>query len=145
MKPSLDDTITFILHMAKTPQGLHVKHVMDFVECQQAAALHRVQAAREQATQDGTELHEAIYWSGGFKDRRWFTDADRAERFARLGPGALPRDPNVAAPRQPITGTDRGLPAPKASPRDGAMDFAQWPSRRGDRLHFPDGRISTSL
>lgn len=73
---------------------------------------------------------------------RWSITVKGTQKCASLGG---PKPGGVAGPRVPVQ--SHTLPAsiwdrPPAA-RPGSMDFLNWPSRRGSRLYYRDGRIET--
>lgn len=85
---------------------------------------------------------------------RWFATAEQAKAWAAANGGttevgtstvlegseAEPPTTSVAGPRMPVTFVvilpDKPLPI-----RPGAEDHRQYPSRMGNTLHYPDGRV----
>lgn len=73
-------------------------------------------------------------------DGLWSITVKGAQKCEALGG---PKPGGVAGPRVPVQ--SHVLPTsiwerPPAA-RPGSMDFINWPSRRGDRLYYRDGRI----
>lgn len=70
----------------------------------------------------------------------WRITVKGVQKCESLG---IERPANVAGPRVPIQG--HAIPTsiwerPPAQ-RPGSMDFLNWPSRRGNRLYYRDGRV----
>ena len=75
------------------------------------------------------------------KGYRWHITKAGMRMLERLGPTMLPKV-SVAQPRTPLSFSgftpiyDRPQPA-----RAGSLDFKQLPSRVGNKLYYPDGRV----
>jgi len=152
-KPSIEQCVAFIVTTASSKNGISLRQAMEFCQVGDMAAQRRITIAEETVT-----LHRAVRYADQSKSRlRWFTDQRQAQAFEA---GEL-----VIAEDDPDHATLQALPGggiyrttqPKAllnpvelvtqarafSPRLGSMDFAQWPSRRGNRLHYRDGRVES--
>lgn len=83
--------------------------------------------------QNGYAYGKGMYW--------YITKAGR-RKYAELGPVHEKAMTAVALPRTPLEFTAFKSIYDKPQPvRAGSMEFAKLPSRIGDKLYYPDGRI----
>lgn len=77
------------------------------------------------------------------KEGMWHLTKSGRKKYDEIGPVARIVRPEVAGPRLANNGLEvRHTLVEKPQPmRAGAMDFAKLPSRIGNKLYYPDGRI----
>jgi hypothetical protein len=134
---NFDSVQAYIQDKAAQPTGISAEQVSLAFGCTKWVAVKQI------ATATITwRLVKAQHWSGRYEsETRWFVDPAHAAEFKEKG--LKPPARNLAMPRTHIEPIDLPtcLHKPAYAPRAGAMDFAQWPSRRGNALHYRDGRV----
>lgn len=136
---TIDEAIAYIGSGASYSYGISIARIMQFCRCSESAARNRIKAA--QAEIPG--LIEAKRDLGlRAVERRWFLNQEDADAFATSKVPVFDGVSTRASDRSVVQVVTLPTVSTRAfADRPGALDFRQWPSRRGDRLHHQDGRI----
>jgi hypothetical protein len=131
----VSDAIEFIVFKAAQPDGVSLAQIADFCETGNDAAKNRLAAAME--SQPLLRAQQPADIGGRAMDVRWFLHQHHADMFTA---GRQQPSPATAGPRTAVQVVKLFDTSPEVRP--GADDHRQWGSRRGDRIHYADGRVA---